>query len=269
VFRSFWDRDGCYDYLVECHGRYGNGARLGAETPPRPGRGDSSGAEREDETNETPHMDRVVAAAAAAADAAAAAAADDAAAAALGPAACAAAFAEERARPPLAHAAAPPAVFPCDLRRFRAAMVEHGAALGVDAIHALRGDTQVEASPWRPQQHEDDHRAPVPARTRTVRFVTPVDAPFGPKETRGEKVQLCRSYGDSGLVLETRYDFKDIPMGEAFHVTDRWVVEAETAETVRVTVTFELVWTKMCLLKAVVEHKSRDDIVVSLLACRR
>jgi len=175
-----------------------------------------------------------------------------------GPEQCAAAFARELSKKPRAHLAAPPAVFLGSLRRFRAAMVEHGAPLGVDAFHALRGDTQVEATPWTPLKQ--DAKTAFPAQTRTVRFVTAVDAPFGPKETRAEKVQVSRNYGDDcGTVLETQYFFKDIPMGDSFHVIDRWVVEADGAVT-RAVVSFELVWTKRCFMKSVVDRKCRADI---------
>ncbi|KAJ8613378.1 hypothetical protein CTAYLR_002305 [Chrysophaeum taylorii] len=258
IFRSFWDRDECYEVLRSMHDLYRGVVEPEARieeggTTDRPELGDapvvvSSSAEsppgdysRSDE--ETPKVvveetkppdnkiPRILK--------------NDAIS--LGSIASLGALAHELNSTTLA----------VTIERFFAQFLADDAPFSLAKFHEFQGDTDVAATPWAQatrSERESEH-------TRELRFVRRLTSPIGPNSTRTTKMQRCRVFGSRGIVVNTVMSMEDIPYRDCFTIEDRWVAEpTPDNERTRVRFEFQVVWTKATFWKRRIENSSKMDL---------
>jgi hypothetical protein len=95
---------------------------------------------------------------------------------------------------------------------------------------------------------------------RLLTYRMPLNASLGPKSTRVDSYQNARFKGPNCLLLETSNLSKDVPMGDAFEVHEKWVVTQE-GNTVTVEITAGVIWKKTAWgLKGTINSKSMEGV---------
>ena len=107
---------------------------------------------------------------------------------------------------------------PCSVNQFfHSFFSDEDGGFGAQ-YHTKRGDTKFESATWSLEH-------PTYGRYRELRYVSPCNAPIGPKES----VQIEEQYfvlKPDHLIVETRSRLPDIPLGDCFHIESTWEVTA-------------------------------------------
>ena len=141
-------------------------------------------------------------------------------------------------------------VLPVSVDEFFAHFLADGCGFPLTKFHEGQGDLEVACTPWASSDGEHD---------RELRFRRLLNNPMGPKSARTTKIQRCRAFGRHGLVLHGVLSMEDIPYRDCFAIHDRWVV-APRDDGVDVAFEFEIKWSKSTIFKRKIESSSRSDL---------
>lgn len=130
------------------------------------------------------------------------------------------------------------------------------APFSLAKFHEFQGDEEVANTPWATSQWNEKESE----QTREIRFVRRLNSPIGPSSTRTTKMQRCRQFGTRGIVVNTVMSMEDIPYRDCFTIEDRWVAEPVDPETTRVRFEFQVVWSKTTIWKRRIEYSSKQDL---------
>lgn len=96
--------------------------------------------------------------------------------------------------------------------------------------------------------------------SRMVTYRMHLNASLGPKSTRVDSYQNARFKDDKTLLIESCNISKDVPMGDAFEVHEKWVITQE-GKDVQVDLTAGVVWKKSAWgLKGTINQKSIEGV---------
>lgn len=96
--------------------------------------------------------------------------------------------------------------------------------------------------------------------SRMVTYKMHLNASIGPKSTRVDAYQYARFKNEKTLMLETCNISKDVPMGDAFEVHEKWVVTQE-GKDINVDITAGVIWKKSAWgLKGTINQKSMEGV---------
>ena len=139
---------------------------------------------------------------------------------------------------------------PVSVDEFFAHFLADGCGFPLTKFHEGQGDLEVACTPWASSDGEHD---------RELRFRRLLNNPMGPKSARTTKIQRCRAFGRHGLVLHGVLSMEDIPYRDCFAIHDRWVVTPQN-DGVDVAFEFEIKWSKSTIFKRKIESSSRSDL---------
>ena len=139
---------------------------------------------------------------------------------------------------------------PVSVDEFFAHFLADGCGFPLTKFHEGQGDLEVACTPWASSDGEHD---------RELRFRRLLNNPMGPKSARTTKIQRCRAFGRHGLVLHGVLSMEDIPYRDCFAIHDRWVVTPRD-DGVDVAFEFEIKWSKSTIFKRKIESSSRSDL---------
>ena len=141
-------------------------------------------------------------------------------------------------------------VLPVSVDEFFAHFLADGCGFPLTKFHEGQGDLEVACTPWASSDGEHD---------RELRFRRLLNNPMGPKSARTTKIQRCRAFGRHGLVLHGVLSMEDIPYRDCFAIHDRWVVTPRD-DGVSIEFEFEVKWSKSTIFKRKIESSSRSDL---------
>lgn len=96
--------------------------------------------------------------------------------------------------------------------------------------------------------------------SRLLQYRMHLNASIGPKSTRQDSFQNARFKNDKTLLIESCNISKDVPMGDAFEVHEKWVITQE-GKDVQVDLTAGVVWKKSAWgLKGTINTKSIEGV---------
>ena len=139
---------------------------------------------------------------------------------------------------------------PVSVDEFFAHFLADGCGFPLTKFHEGQGDLEVACTPWASSDGEHD---------REMRFRRLLNNPMGPKSARTTKIQRCRAFGRHGLVLHGVLSMEDIPYRDCFAIHDRWVVTPRD-DGVSIEFEFEVKWSKSTIFKRKIESSSRSDL---------
>ena len=140
---------------------------------------------------------------------------------------------------------------PVSVDEFFANFLADGCGFPLTQFHERQGDLEVTSTGWASSGSEHD---------REIRFRRLLgNVPIGPKSARTTKIQRCRAFGRHGLVLHGVLSMEDIPYRDCFAIHDRWVV-TPVDDGVEVAFEFEVKWSKSTIFKRRIETSSRNDL---------
>ena len=142
-------------------------------------------------------------------------------------------------------------VLPISLKQFATLFIEEGAANSYKAYHESVKDTNVNMTSWTEAAPNNF--------TREIKFLQPVNLP-GLASTRGTKLQNYKKFGDYGLVLNSSTHLEDVPAADTFSVNDCLAVSAEDECSVKVEISFAVVFIKSTFLKAMIEGPTNSEM---------
>ena len=148
-------------------------------------------------------------------------------------------------------------LLPLTLDEFFAQFVADDAPHSWAQYHGMVGDTNVLATRWEKGEGECEFR-------RQIKFFKPVNLP-GLKSTRGIKHQRYRLFpGIGGIVCSSTW-LEDVPAAKTFSVDDVLVVRV-SGEAVEVSISFEVKFLQSTMFKFVIESSTNAEMFKWLTA---
>jgi hypothetical protein len=141
---------------------------------------------------------------------------------------------------------------PVSLATFISLFVEDDATYTYKAYHESVKDTNVVMSAWQGVEASNE-------KTRDIKFFKPVNLP-GLASTRGVKLQKYRKFGEAGLLLSSSTRLEDVPAADTFSVDDTLEVTAVNAESVSVTISFQVTFIKSTFLRSMIEGPTNSEM---------
>jgi len=142
----------------------------------------------------------------------------------------------------------------CSLQSFTELFIEDTAEYSIHRFMKESGDEEIQCSVWK-----SDDTVGSGAKTRTIEYTHPVNAPMAPPMARAKKEQTYTSFGTLGLVLETKTYVSDVPMTDCFYVTDQIRVESTSETSVVVTMSFDLEFVKSTMFRAIIMRTTKSE----------
>ena len=132
------------------------------------------------------------------------------------------------------------------------------------------GDRDVSLHPWRTKStaqsktktlsEDDDEHDGVPVLEREISYIHPIGGKIGPSEAETFRFQTLKRYGSHGAILENVTTVgKSIPMGDCFRVEDRWIIEQETPNSLKLSVDFRVVFVKRTMFKGIIQKNTLSE----------
>ena len=146
---------------------------------------------------------------------------------------------------------------PLSLDEFFAQFVADDAPHSWAQYHGLAGDTNVVATRWERCEGETELR-------RQIKFFKPVNLP-GLKSTRGIKHQRYRLFPGVGCIVCSSTWLEDVPAAKSFSVDDVLVVKA-VGERVEICISFEVKFLQSTMFKFVIESGTNAEMFKWLTA---
>ena len=146
---------------------------------------------------------------------------------------------------------------PCCLDSFMQLFIEDSAEYSLQRFMKESGDEGILCSSWKIGSDGV-------TKTRTIEYTHPVNAPMAPPMARARKEQTYTTFGQHGLVLETRTYVSDVPMTDCFYVADQIRVEPTSEKTVAVTMSFDLEFVKSTMFKAIIMRTTKGEFESSM-----
>ncbi|KAK9797077.1 hypothetical protein WJX73_003567 [Symbiochloris irregularis] len=123
---------------------------------------------------------------------------------------------------------------------------------GSEAEDGQRGYRDVKRGHW--------HRAGGRLERR-LEYITPVKKNrLGPKEAWCYEQQVCRTRGAAGFVVTIEVHTPKVPYGGTFHCKLQWVAKRLSSSSTQLCVTAAVVFTKGCIVKAIIDRASMEGI---------
>jgi hypothetical protein len=137
--------------------------------------------------------------------------------------------------------------------------IDDGAPYSLQKHHELIGDLHMNLTKWTVPVGGADTKT-VSISTRDMKFMKVVNLP-GLKQTRGIKIQKCQRFGDKGLILQTSTRLDDVPMADSFSVEEAVVVRAVAgSDEVVVESYLEVKFIKYTMLKSLIESNTHSEV---------
>jgi len=140
--------------------------------------------------------------------------------------------------------------------------VDDGAPYSLQRHHELIGDLNMNLTKWTaPVGGEGDPKV-ITTSTRDMKFLKVVNLP-GLKQTRGIKIQKCQRFGNMGLILQTSTRLDDVPMADSFSVEESVVVRPVgdgAGGEVTVEMYLEVKFIKYTMLKSLIESNTHGEV---------
>lgn len=109
-------------------------------------------------------------------------------------------------------------------------------------------DKDVSYSKWKKQ-----HDIYPPIFDRDIIFVHPLNNTVGPSQAKTNRHQSFQRFGALGATLQNITIVNGVPGADCFRVEDRWTVESLRENTIQLTVTFQIVFTKRTMFKPIIQ----------------
>ena len=148
-------------------------------------------------------------------------------------------------------------LLPLSLDDFFAQFVADEAPHSWAQYHGIVGDTNVVATRWELGEGECEFR-------RQIKFFKPVNLP-GLKSTRGIKHQRYRLFPGIGGIICSSTWLEDVPAAKTFSVDDVLVVRV-SGEAVEVSISFEVKFLQSTMFKFVIESGTNAEMFKWLTA---
>ena len=146
------------------------------------------------------------------------------------------------------------------MKNFIERFIDDSASYPLNKHHEILGDQNMSLNKWSsPVAVTAENLNSVLVSDRDMKFMKIVNLP-GLKQTRGVKIQKLKRYGDKGMILQTSTRLDDVPMADAFSVEDVIVVRATDANTVQLDVYLEVKFLKYTMLKSVIESNTNSEV---------
>mmetsp|Transcript_29962 Transcript_29962/g.41168 ORF Transcript_29962/g.41168 Transcript_29962/m.41168 type:complete len:228 (-) Transcript_29962:59-742(-) len=138
------------------------------------------------------------------------------------------------------------------LNDFSSLFVIDNAPYGIHRYHESVKDKNVTITNWTVESCSI-------SQVRQMDFFKPVNLP-GLSSTRGTKFQSANWSEDFGLILRSSTRLKDVPYADSFTVDDVLMVQILTAKSVKVSISFQVTFTKSTMLGFIIEANTNREM---------
>jgi hypothetical protein len=121
-------------------------------------------------------------------------------------------------------------------------------------------DKNLSYSKWKKRQATD--AAPSvfpPIFDRDISFVHPLNNSVGPSQAKTTRQQRFQRFGALGATLQNITVVQGVPGAECFRVEDRWIVENIGDSSVRLSVYFQIVFSKRTMFKPIIQKNVKTE----------
>lgn len=124
-----------------------------------------------------------------------------------------------------------------------------------ESIH----DKNISYSKWKRRQGSADTILFPPLFEREIGFVHPLNNTVGPSQAKTDRQQSFQRFGAMGATLQNITMVQGVPGADCFRVEDRWIVESVDDSSVKLSVYFQVVFTKRTMFKPIIQKNVKAE----------
>lgn len=144
-------------------------------------------------------------------------------------------------------------IIPISPQKFFELFIADGAVFSFEDHCRLRGDTEIETTPWAENEDLGGH-------SREIKFRTKINGPsIGPKTTRCHRAQVYK-WEDSTLILKSSNKALDVPYSSYFVVEDEWNISEVGPDKSILKCTCTVNFLKATMFKGTIESRTKTDV---------
>lgn len=147
-------------------------------------------------------------------------------------------------------------LIPCSLDTFMNKFLSDDAVYPISKYQREKiKDRNISYSDWK---KKDSSEYP-PIFSRDINFIHPLDNTVGPSEAKTTREQQYQRFGSHGICVQNTTRIQGVPGADCFRVEDRWIIERVSESSVKLAVSFQLVFHKRTIFKPIIQKNSKAE----------